>query len=259
MTSGKQARRQRQEQARPPVRSTEQRRASPRVLLVALLGFAGLAAAIALAFVVSGGGSGSTATTATTLPDADVIAKQFDGIPQQGNVLGKANAPATLVEYIDLQCPICREFEASVMPTIIDRYVRTGKLKVEARPIALIGPDSERGRRAAIAAGLQDKLFNVMQILYFNQGAENGGWLNESMAVSAATSIPGLDVQALRDARNSEAVASETNTFDRQAQADNVIGTPTLLVGKSGATLTSLGAGAPSVAELSAAIDGALG
>jgi len=259
MTSGKQARRRRQDEARPPVRSTEGRRASPRVLLIALAGFAGLAAALVLVFVLSSGSSGSTDTTATTLPDANVIAKQFNGIPQKGNVLGKASAPATLVEYVDLQCPVCREFETGVMPTIIDRYVRTGKLKVEARPIAFIGPDSERGRRAALAAGLQNRLFNLMQLLYFNQGPENGGWLNESMAVSAATSIPGVDVQALLDARNSDAVANETTTFDRQARADGVAGTPTLLVGKSGAALTSLGAGAPTVAQLSAAIDRALG
>src|SRR5215210_166373 len=200
MTSGKKARRQRQEQARPPLRSTEGRRASPKVLVAAAGALALVAIAVGLALVLGGGNSGSSATTGSTLPDSDVIARQFGGIPQQGNVLGKASAPVTMVEYVDLQCPVCRQFETEVMPAIIERYVRAGKLKVEARPIAFIGPDSQRGRRATIAAGEQGHLFDFAQLLYFNQGPENGGWLDDTMVASAATSIEGVDAQALQEA-----------------------------------------------------------
>jgi protein-disulfide isomerase len=260
MTSGKQARRQRQAQvARPPVRSTEGRRASPMVLLTALLGLAGLAVAIVLVVVFTGGG-GSSSASVTTLPDASVIEQQFAGIPQQGNVLGKATAKATMVEYIDLQCPVCRSFETDVMPTIFDRYVRTGKLKVEARPVAIIGPDSELGRRAMIAAERQNRAFNFAQLLYFNQGPENGGWLDDSMVASAARSIPGVNVKALQDAMNSSSVGAEAQTYDRQAQADGLSGTPLVLVGKTGGKLTAVTPGLePDVAAMTAAIDRALG
>ena len=143
MTSGKQARRQRQAKvARPPVRSTGGRQASTKVLLFAVAGLAGLAVAIGLAVAFSGGSSSANPTTVSALPDAAASTALFKGIPQRGNVLGKASAPVTMVEYIDLQCPVCRAFETEVMPTIAERYVRTGKLKVVARPIAFIGPDS---------------------------------------------------------------------------------------------------------------------
>jgi len=259
MTSGKQARRQRQAQApRPPVRSTEGRRASPMVLLVALAGFLGIGAAVVLILVVGGNGSGSSSTTGT-LPDANVIAQQFDGIPQAGNVLGKKTAPVTMVEYIDLQCPVCRAFETDVMPTIIDRYVRTGKLKVEARVIAIIGPDSERGRRAMIAAERQNRAFNFAQLLYFNQGAENSGWLDDSIVAAAARSIPGVNVKALQDAMNSSSVADEAQTYDQEAQTDGLTGTPLVLVGKTGSKLTAVTPGLePDVAAMTAAISRAL-
>ena len=228
------------------------------VLLVALAGFLGIGAAVVLILVVGGNGSGSSSTTGT-LPDANVIAQQFDGIPQAGNVLGKKTAPVTMVEYIDLQCPVCRAFETDVMPTIIDRYVRTGKLKVEARAIAIIGPDSERGRRAMIAAERQNRAFNFAQLLYFNQGAENSGWLDDSIVAAAARSISGVNVKALQDAMNSSSVADEAQTYDQEAQTDQVGGTPTVLAGKTGGKLTTVTpGGSPDVAALSAAIDTAL-
>jgi protein-disulfide isomerase len=61
------------------------------------------------------------------------------------------------------------------MPTLMGKYVRTGKVKIEARPIAFIGPDSQSGRAAAIAAGEQNKLFKFTQVLYLNPGSENSG------------------------------------------------------------------------------------
>jgi protein-disulfide isomerase len=262
MTSGKQARRQRQAQvARPPVRSTEGRRASPAVLLGALAGLAGLAVAIVLIVVFAGGNSGSGSTTTTVLPDASFVTRQFAGIPQQGNVLGKASAPATMVEYIDLQCPVCRAFETDVMPTVITRYVRTGKLRVEARPVAIIGDgvDSQRGRLGMIAAEQQNRGFNFAQILYFNQGPEDGGWLDDTMVASAARSIPGVNVQALVDATKSSAVLERAHTYDREAETDGLTGTPFVLVGKTDAKLTAVTPGSmPDVAAMNAAITAAL-
>ena len=260
MTSGKQARRQRQAQvARPPVRSTGGRQASTKVLLFAVAGLAGLAVAIGLAVAFSGGSSSANPTTVSALPDAAASTALFKGIPQRGNVLGKASAPVTMVEYIDLQCPVCRAFETEVMPTIAERYVRTGKLKVVARPIAFIGPDSVRGRDATIAAGHQNRLFDFAQLLYANQGPENGGWLNDEIVASAAKSIPGVNVQQLVDASNSSAVASTAKQNESQAKTDRVGGTPAIYIGKSGGTYAPVSPETlPQVGTVSAAVDRAL-
>jgi len=258
MTSGKQARKQRQAQ-RPPVSSKAGRNASPKVLLAAAVGIAGIAAAIALAVAFTGGSSSPSLTTVSTLPDAGSVIQLFTGIPQQGNVLGKASAPVTMVEYIDLQCPVCRAFETETMPPIIDRYVRTGKVKVEARTIAFIGADSDRGRRAAIAASRQNRLFDFEQLLYANQGAENTGWLDDSMVTAAAKSIPGLDVQTLLNTRNSASVVDTAKRYDAEAKADGVGGTPALYIGKSGGKLAAFSPdNAPDAATLSAELDQAL-
>jgi protein-disulfide isomerase len=259
MTSGKKARKQRRTPAPPPVRSTGgARRASPKVLASAAAAIAVAAVAAALAFALTGGSSSSSApgTTASTLPDASSAVSMFKGIPQHGNVLGKANAPVTMVEYIDLQCPVCRAFETDVMPTIVPRFVKTGKVRVIARPIAFIGPDSVRGRLAALAAARQNRFFDFTQLIYFNQGSENSGWLDDQLVRSAYASIPGLDVAAAEKARTENAISQEGDRFEAQATADHVTGTPTVLVGKAGGKLTEVVS--PDVANLTGAIQQAL-
>ena len=193
------------------------------------------------------------------LPGAGDVQRLLQGIPQRGNVLGSKSAPVTLVEYVDLQCPFCQQFETQAMSTLIGHYVRTGKVKVEARPIAFIGPDSQRGRAAAIAAGEQNKFFNLVQILYLNQGSENSGWLNDQMVMSAAASIPGLDVSRLLAGSTSDPVKMQADAFDRRAAADKVRATPTILVGKRGGTLRPVALTSPSDEQsLAAAINAAL-
>ena len=240
MTSGKQSKRRRAAAAAapPPVINKRQgRQASPRVLIAAAVVLVLVAAAVVLGLVLSSGSSNANTMAprdATELPGAADVQRLLKGIPQHGDVLGSPSAPVTMVEYVDLQCPYCQQFETQAMTTLIPRYVRTGKVRVELRPIAFIGPDSVRGRAAVLAAGRQNKLFNVAQLLYVNQGAENSGWLSDDLIEAAAVSIPGLDVTRFLADRNSSSVTSLAQQLDREAKADDVRSTPTILVGKSG-------------------------
>lgn len=229
----------------PPVQSKggprRRRQANPRVLAIAGGVAALVIVGIVLAVVLTRGGGGtsvsdvqSVGSLQNALPGASDVAAQYKGIPQNDMTLGSPKAPVTLVEYIDLQCPFCQQFETQVMPNIVKKYVRTGKLKVEARPLAFIGPDSSRGRNAMIAAADQNRAFDFAEILYYNQGTENTGWLSDSMVAQAAASIPGLQVHELLNAQSSGAVKSRAKDFDSQGISDKVSGTPTLYVGKSG-------------------------
>jgi protein-disulfide isomerase len=251
--SGKQARRRRQQVAAPPpvARKGARRRASPKVLVIAAVaGLAIVGAAVGIALAVGGNSSSSAGTIPThgsltnALPSADVVQREFAGIPQHGLVLGSPEAPVTMIEYIDLQCPGCRAFETGVLPSIVPEFVRTGKLKIEARPIAFIGPDSFPARKAAIAASEQNRAFNFMQITYANQGTENTGWLNHTFIEHAAASVPGMNVRRLLDDQNSTFVTKATKKIDAQATADRVSETPTLLLGKTDSKLTRVSSAA---------------
>jgi protein-disulfide isomerase len=233
MPSGKQSKRRRQAVAAAPP-SPRRRQASPRVLIGALVAVILIAIGIVVGVVVLGGSDSSSSATTSTLPSAGEAQRLLAGIPQHGTVLGKPSAPVTMTEWIDLQCPYCQQFETQALPVLIRKYVRTGKLKVDARLIGFLGPDSQRGRLAALAAGKQNKLFNMSELLYYNQGPENTGWLNDELLASAAASVPGLDAERVLSERNSSQISNEANALDTQAQEQGVNSTPTILVGKTG-------------------------
>jgi protein-disulfide isomerase len=269
MPSGKRNRRRRHE---PPARVPSQpsppgpRKASPKVLLGAAAVAIVAAIAIVLAVTLGGGSPAKSSSVpavgrlAGGLPGAAEVERLLEGIPQKGNALGAADAPVTMVEYVDLQCPYCREFDTAVLPQLIRRYVRPGELRIETRLLAFIGPDSRRGRAAALAAGEQQRLSNFAELLFFNQGTENTGWLDEQMVESAAASIPGLGVQKLLDARSSAAVTVKAAALDAEAKASGVDSTPTIMVGRTGSTPTRLTLGSPTDGEtVVAAIEDAAG
>ncbi len=264
MTSGRKSRAGRRVQV-PRAPAARRRQASPRVLIGAVVLLVAIGAGVGLAVGLSGGGSSVPATVPSigtldnALPFAGEVAKTLKGIPQQGNVLGRPSAPVTVVEYVDLQCPYCREFEANVFPDLVSKYVRTGKVKVVMRVLGFIGSDSLSGRNGALAASLQNHMFDFTQLLYFNQGAENTGWLNDEIQRSAAASIPGLDVNRFLADRSAADISSQAQRFDQLAKTDGVTSTPTVLVGKSDTTAQTVALTSPNDATtLFKAIDQAL-
>jgi protein-disulfide isomerase len=138
--------------------------------------------------------------------------------------------------FIDLQCPVCQYWEVTWIPTMVQKYVRTGKVQILLKPWAFIGPDSVRGQLATIAASFQNKSYNFAKVLYNNQQTENTGWLTDKMIASIAASVPGLHVYTLFDQRNSARAKAIASQVDALAKKDKVTGTPTILVGKTGRT-----------------------
>jgi protein-disulfide isomerase len=243
--SGRKARQARRVPA-PPKAEPATGRDRRALLLVAAIGAVVVAAGvIALALAVGGGSDSTTSAPVGKLPQATGIATLFRGIPQHGLVLGKADAPVTVVEYVDLQCPWCGKFARETFPSIVDDYVRPGKIKVEMRPLDFVGSDSVRGRNALFAASSQDKAFDFEALLYANQGTENTGWLSDQMVRAVAASIPGLDGASIIGAGSDDGALAAR--IERQRGRDGITGVPTFLV--NGETLVN-----PTEGQLRAAL-----
>jgi protein-disulfide isomerase len=246
-----QARRERLERERAAAAAAARRRRLTR--LGAAVGVAAIVVVALIAISSSGGGT-KTAASAGSGPVAGTAASRslLAGIPQKGITLGNANAPVRVVEFADLQCPFCRDFAVGGLPDVVQKYVRPGKVKMEFRSLAFIGPDSLRAAQVAQAAGQQNKLWNFVDLAYHNQGKENAGWATDAFLKRIAGSVPGLDAtRAFRD-RDDAAVTGQLKAAESQATSSGVNETPTFLVGR-GDNLKAVDA-----AGLDAAINAAL-
>jgi protein-disulfide isomerase len=220
-----------------------------------------VAGALAVGLVIAsqiGSGGGKTPATVTKAAGAAETAALFRGIPQSGNVLGKPAAPVTLIEFADLQCPYCAVYATGVLPTVVREYVRTGKVKLEFRGMAFVGDDSRTALQTVVAAGLQNRMWQVLDLLYRNQGAENSGWVSDELLRSVGTSVPGLQGQKMLDDRSSAAVASRISEDESIAAAAGVNSTPTFFVRRSATSVEPLRVGALEPAAFRSALDALL-
>jgi protein-disulfide isomerase len=210
---------------------------------------------VVVAIVVSQGGAdddepAASSPSATQSDGRDGGGSPLEGIPQEGVALGDPDAPATLIEFADLQCPFCAEFATGELPQLVGDYVRPGRLRLELRLLAFIGPDSERGRQVAHAAALQNHMWDYTDLFFRNQGAENSGYATDAFLEQLARQTPGLDADQLAgDFGNPEAAAltRQAERLGRQLQVD---GTPSFYLARDG--------GPPQPVEIDA-LDEALG
>ncbi len=197
-----------------------------RRLIIVLVVLAALVpAGVLIAVSLAGGGDGGSQQTGTVAPAPNAL---FAGIPQHGTVLGKPSAPATVLEFADLQCPYCAQYSREILPSVIRDFVRTGRVKLDYRPLAFIGPDSDVGARAVLAAAKQNRAWNLLDGLFDAQGGENDGWLSEDLIREVAGSVPGLDVDRLL--KDMKGMTPRLQQIAMQASALGVRGTPSFYV-----------------------------
>ena len=169
--------------------------------------------------------------TAAVSAERDPI---FVGVPQDGITLGDPAAPATLVEYADLQCPYCATFSRDVLPAVVAQYVRSGRLRLEFRGLAFLGPDSDKALRAALAAGERDRLWDALHALFERQGSENAGWVTDELL--AGLKPLGVDLERT----SSPWVEQQLDAAEAAARMAAVPGTPYFRVRREGGVAETL-------------------
>jgi protein-disulfide isomerase len=158
-----------------------------------------------------------------------------------------------------MQCPFCADYDRNVLPTVIDTYVRPGKLRLEFMPLTFIGPDSVTAARFAVAMGQQDKLWNFVDVMYHDQETENSGYVTKDYLRGLAGQIPGADADRAFEDAASARVTAVLEGAKRRAQEAHVSSTPSFLIGPTGGQLTQLSVSQLDPDSFSAAIDSAIG
>lgn len=140
-------------------------------------------------------------------------------------VFGNPDAPVTITEFGDFECPFCAQFHTATRPQIIDKYVKTGQVKLLWRhfPLTAIHKQAEPASVAAECAGEQGKFWQYHDIVF-----ETKKFDNASLVAHAGSLSLNLDdfKSCVDSGKYLEKVRGETN-LGLQA---GVSGTPTFFV-----------------------------
>jgi protein-disulfide isomerase len=209
------------------------------------------AVAVVIAAAVSSSGGSTNPPQSTGGAEAAAL---FRGIPERNGVLGDPEAPLTLTEFVDLQCPFCARVSASTLPTIVDDYVRSGKVKLEARTLHFLGPDSTVAAQVAAGAEQQGKLWPFLEVFYANQGQENSGYVTDEFLRRVATAA-GVDADEALAQADGDFAQRRLDRANAEGGRLGVDSTPTLVVSGNGRAPHVLDADPLDPQSVSAALD----
>jgi protein-disulfide isomerase len=155
--------------------------------------------------------------------------EKIDAVVAVGRIpaKGRKDAPLTLIEFSDYQCPFCKRHVEQTVPELVKQYVDTGKARYVFRdfPLTAIHPQASKAAEAARCAGDQGKYWEMHDRLFANQKELAPAKLPEH-----ATAI-GLDgakfQQCLDSGKYTQAVQNDIDDATKLGMR----GTPTVIVG----------------------------
>jgi protein-disulfide isomerase len=184
-------------------------------------------AAVAVLIVVS---QSQTDGGDSNLEGVAAVDRELQGIPQKGLVLGRSGAPVHLVEFGDLQCPVCKAFSEEVLPPVIKARVRNGTATLEFRNYVIISEESTPAGAAAIAAGMQGRGWNFVDLFYRNQGFERSGYVTDEFLTSIARGAGVGDIKRWNTGRRSKGVLAQVRRSGGEAEGLGFNGTPSFAI-----------------------------
>ncbi len=226
--SGKQEReRRRQERLAAETKVDTQDR---RKKLLQIGAGAAFLAVVIVAVLIVVASSGDDGGDASNIKDASLVNQELSGLEQNGLVVGDPQAPVELVEFGDLQCPVCKAASEEALPALFEGAVAEGKAKISFRNFVIISEESEPAGAAAIAAGNQGRGWNFIEIFYRNQGAERSGYITDDFLTAVAEAAGVKDIAKWDEDRNSAKVKNEVKESHEEALSIGIEGTPTFMV-----------------------------
>lgn len=149
----------------------------------------------------------------------------IDGSP----VMGNADAPVTMVEFTDYQCPYCRRYSNGTFPQIIRDYIKTGKVRYVVRqfPLKPIHPKAVKASEASLCAGDQGKYWEMHdQIFKKTKSFEQEEWVRHAETL-------GLNMGSFNDCLKNGKKTSNVERDLKEGTALGMRGTPGFFFGQT--------------------------
>ena len=150
-------------------------------------------------------------------------------LSQASPVFGEVDAPVTIIEFGDYQCPNCQKWFLNTKPDIVTNYIDTGKANLYFVDLAFLGDDSLTASAATYCAEEQSLYWEYHSYLYSNQRGIDGGWADVASLLDYAEVI-GMDVSEFATCVDSGKY-NESIVFNLEESINNgVQGTPSFIL-----------------------------
>ena len=149
---------------------------------------------------------------------------------------GSAEAPVTIIEFGDYQCPKCDQWFQNEKPTITSDYINTNKAKLYFVDFPFLGQDSDNAANASYCANDQGMFWEYHSMLYNNQGGINEGWATVDALKQFGADLD-LDTHEFNECIDSN-MHTDRVSYNKQVGTSNgVEGTPVfIIIGSDGTT-----------------------
>jgi protein-disulfide isomerase len=152
-----------------------------------------------------------------------------DPRPKDTKTLGDLNAPISVEEYADFQCPFCGQLARGTLRQVEDQYVKNGTVRIVFHHYAVIGQESIQAAIAAECAGEQGRFWEYYDTLYANQAGENQGAFSDQNLSKFAQGL-NLDIAAFNACLNGDRYREVVRADTVDGQRRGVEGVPTLFI-----------------------------
>ncbi|NOY35443.1 MAG: DsbA family protein [bacterium] len=201
---------------------------------------AGLLIAGAVAFRPGSGANDSAPTPAAKESGAAATVERTAITADDDAVLGNPDASVTFINFGDFRCRYCKLFQETIKPAIMEKYVKTGKVKYVYRDLITMGDNSILAAGGANCAGEQGKYWEFADTLHSGEGGHNTVYTEDSLSQMAVSL--GLDAGKFRQCLDSKEYVKEVKKDTEEARAAGATGTPTVFInGRIIVGLASLG------------------
>jgi protein-disulfide isomerase len=200
-----------------------------------LVGIAAILAVfvVGVIYVLLAGG-GDSAVNAPTLTLLEPGSTTETGMTADGRpYLGSADAPVTVYEFADFQCPHCKNFSETGLVQLKSDYLDTGKARLVWVNFPIIGDDSVAAAKGAHCAAEQGQFWTFHDWLFENQTTrENSGAFSSDRLNQMAQQVPDMDAQAFSECLASTEAADSVETDQQLGRDHGVSQTPSFVIGE---------------------------
>jgi protein-disulfide isomerase len=182
--------------------------------------------------LVAQGTNRAAATPANTAPANTAAAHSNDKvqlkIASDWHWLGREDAPVTIVEFTDYQCPFCRKYHTETFPQLKKNYIDTGKVRFASRDLPLsIHPHAQKAAEAARCAGEQNKFWELRDTMIANAADLSPDAIIKYAQTNA------LDIPSFKACTEADKYKADIQKDAADAGTLGISGTPSFVIGKT--------------------------